>query len=343
MPMPNRTYSLSSSKYRFGFNTQEKDDEVYGEGNAIDFEARIYDSRIGRWFSTDPHKEYFPSLSPYHFGANSPIMVGDKDGNQNFVYIYIHPSVASIAKIDKQKLLAKVREVMLRVLVENPTLHAGLSFDFTDEAFNPSLLEQSDVLVHLTTPSDIYSTYPDPDFHPDENGYETQGQATHDGSIPAAVFPEHCKTLTYNGITPKYIVGPNYLDQIAYSIVHEAFHKLSFKYNAQTGNGDHDGGFMSSTSYNAASIESKGIKKSESSIFKLSEGRINFMNTNLGVYVGNGQIFRGFNKDNINKSESNKKTKSGGCSTSGGGGNSGGGKSSKKPPLLVPETKCKRM
>lgn len=34
-------------RYRFGFNGQEKDDETSGNGNSIDFEARIYDDRMG--------------------------------------------------------------------------------------------------------------------------------------------------------------------------------------------------------------------------------------------------------------------------------------------------------
>lgn len=32
----------------------EKDNEVKGSGNSLDFGARIYDSRLGKWLSTDP-------------------------------------------------------------------------------------------------------------------------------------------------------------------------------------------------------------------------------------------------------------------------------------------------
>ncbi|MFN9319174.1 MAG: hypothetical protein ACK58Q_01115, partial [Chitinophagales bacterium] len=45
MPMPNRQYSLSSSKYRFGFNGKENDPEAEGQQ---DYGMRIYDSRLGR-------------------------------------------------------------------------------------------------------------------------------------------------------------------------------------------------------------------------------------------------------------------------------------------------------
>ena len=46
--------SFSNEKYRWGFNGKETDNEVKGNGNSLDFGARIYDSRLGRWLSVDP-------------------------------------------------------------------------------------------------------------------------------------------------------------------------------------------------------------------------------------------------------------------------------------------------
>jgi hypothetical protein len=48
---------------------------VSGAGAVIDFGARIYDSRIGRFFSEDPVK--FHSWSPYQYDANCPIAIKD--------------------------------------------------------------------------------------------------------------------------------------------------------------------------------------------------------------------------------------------------------------------------
>ncbi|MFN6351201.1 MAG: RHS repeat-associated core domain-containing protein, partial [Chitinophagales bacterium] len=62
MPMPNRQYSLSSSKYRFGFNGKENDPEAEGQQ---DYGMRIYDSRLGRFKSTDPLTKSYPMLTPY--------------------------------------------------------------------------------------------------------------------------------------------------------------------------------------------------------------------------------------------------------------------------------------
>jgi len=67
--------------YRFTFNGMEKDDEVKGIGNSLDFGARIYDPRLGgRFFSLDPLQTKYPGISPYCFVANSPIAFVDPDG-----------------------------------------------------------------------------------------------------------------------------------------------------------------------------------------------------------------------------------------------------------------------
>jgi RHS repeat-associated protein len=66
--------------YSFRFNGKENDSETYGDGNALDFGARIYDSRLGRWMSLDPKFKMFTDLSPFCFGANSPIWINDIDG-----------------------------------------------------------------------------------------------------------------------------------------------------------------------------------------------------------------------------------------------------------------------
>jgi RHS repeat-associated protein len=71
---------VNSWGYRFGFNGQEKDDEIKGMGNSIHFEFREYDSRLGRFMSIDPLSSNYPWQSPYAFAANNPIMFVDIKG-----------------------------------------------------------------------------------------------------------------------------------------------------------------------------------------------------------------------------------------------------------------------
>src|SRR5690606_28578426 len=42
--IPQRRYN--PTEYRYGFNGMEKDDEIKGTGNSLDFGARIYDPRL---------------------------------------------------------------------------------------------------------------------------------------------------------------------------------------------------------------------------------------------------------------------------------------------------------
>ena len=86
MMMPERKYVATTSIYRYGFNGKENDTEVKGTGNTYDFCARILDTRLGRWLSTDPLQAKYPSLSPYNFTANNPVLNIDPDGKIIRVY-----------------------------------------------------------------------------------------------------------------------------------------------------------------------------------------------------------------------------------------------------------------
>lgn len=66
--------------YRYGFNGQEKTDEVSGSGNHIDFKYRGYDPRTGRFWSVDPMFKEFPFYSSYQFASNNPILAKDLEG-----------------------------------------------------------------------------------------------------------------------------------------------------------------------------------------------------------------------------------------------------------------------
>ena len=89
MQMPGRKYSAGSG-YRYGFNGKEKSDEISGEGNTYDFDARMYNSRIGRWFSTDAHPKAFSS--PYNYVQNNPVNRIDPDGNDDIHFYFVTTS-----------------------------------------------------------------------------------------------------------------------------------------------------------------------------------------------------------------------------------------------------------
>lgn len=87
------TRSYSSGAYRYGFQAQEKDDEIWGEGNGVYFKYRIHDARLGRFLSVDPLSSSFPWNSPYAFSENRVISAIELEGleahdlnNEEIVY-----------------------------------------------------------------------------------------------------------------------------------------------------------------------------------------------------------------------------------------------------------------
>ncbi len=71
-------------KYRYGFQGQEKDDEVKGDGNSVNYKYRMHDPRIGRFFAVDPLAPKYPHNSPYAFSENKVIAWGELEGLESF-------------------------------------------------------------------------------------------------------------------------------------------------------------------------------------------------------------------------------------------------------------------
>jgi RHS repeat-associated protein len=70
----------SSDLYRYGFQGQEKDDEIKGEGNSLNYTFRMHDPRIGRFFAVDPLFKEYAYNSPYAFSENRVIDLNELEG-----------------------------------------------------------------------------------------------------------------------------------------------------------------------------------------------------------------------------------------------------------------------
>jgi RHS repeat-associated protein len=83
MVEPGRKFVKGSSKYRYGFNGKENDNEVKGDGNQQDYGLRIYDPRLGKFLSADPLSSSFPWNSTYAYAEGNSINFIDLDGGEN--------------------------------------------------------------------------------------------------------------------------------------------------------------------------------------------------------------------------------------------------------------------
>jgi RHS repeat-associated protein len=83
LPTPSHTQQnrcFLSSAYRYAFQAQEKDDEIKGEGNSVNYTYRMHDTRLGRFFAIDPLTSKYPYLTPYQFSSNQPIHAVELEG-----------------------------------------------------------------------------------------------------------------------------------------------------------------------------------------------------------------------------------------------------------------------
>ena len=60
MQMQSRMGSVND--YRYGFQGQEKENGLYGNGNALAFDYRVEDSRLGRFLSVDQSFNEYPGF-----------------------------------------------------------------------------------------------------------------------------------------------------------------------------------------------------------------------------------------------------------------------------------------
>lgn len=107
--MTGRKFSAGNG-YRYGFNGKENDNEVKGDGNNLNFGARIYDARLGRWFNTDPQESNFPGWSTYSFTHNNPIYYIDPDGESPISIFAKLAAKAGLKKAAKEFVETQVKK-----------------------------------------------------------------------------------------------------------------------------------------------------------------------------------------------------------------------------------------
>jgi len=69
--------TIQGDFYRYGFQNQEKDDDIKGAGNSVNYRYRMHDPRVGRFFAVDPLENEYPYNSSYAFSENRVL-----DGNE---------------------------------------------------------------------------------------------------------------------------------------------------------------------------------------------------------------------------------------------------------------------
>ena len=99
---------------RYKFTAKELDNET----SYTYFGARYYDSELSVWLSVDPMSDKYPSLSPYIYSANNPIIYVDPDGHKIKLVNNYAGAMTNIAQIAATSL---GNQVMSQLIGRNET------------------------------------------------------------------------------------------------------------------------------------------------------------------------------------------------------------------------------
>ncbi|MBL7712365.1 MAG: RHS repeat protein, partial [Chitinophagaceae bacterium] len=133
--------------YRFGFNGQEKVNEIYGRGTHYDFGERYHDARTGRiGWAKDPLTNRFPSESPYSFAGNSPLFFVDKNGEYKVAaadearYFEKYPLVMKYLSTMIEKDISNSTKIKDGIMKVNPNVHTSTISGISKWGFGPEIV-----------------------------------------------------------------------------------------------------------------------------------------------------------------------------------------------------------
>jgi RHS repeat-associated protein len=85
--------------YRYGFQSQEIDGEIKGEGLSVNYKYRMHDPRLGRFFAVDPLADDYPYNSVYAFSENRVVDGVELEGREFFFPTFTTTPLLGVADV----------------------------------------------------------------------------------------------------------------------------------------------------------------------------------------------------------------------------------------------------
>ena len=90
------TYAQTTNRFKYN----GKEEQTTGNLQYLDYGARMYDSKIARWFVQDPLSEKYYAQSQYNYCVNNPVMFVDPDGKDvNLSYMTAKNHIEALDKL----------------------------------------------------------------------------------------------------------------------------------------------------------------------------------------------------------------------------------------------------
>jgi hypothetical protein len=144
--------------YRWGFQNQEMDNKIKGQGNSVDFKHRIHDPRLGRLLSVDLLSLEYPWNSTYAFSENRVIDGIDLEGAEFYkvsnkfsignLYIKSNNSLCIKARVFRAASFLEYSRIMNNK-AKNPGLfqYANAAQIFFDNIIVPAITRTSFIIL----------------------------------------------------------------------------------------------------------------------------------------------------------------------------------------------------
>jgi RHS repeat-associated protein len=154
----------NASNYRYGYNGKEQDDEVKGKGNQLDFGARAYDPRLGRFFALDPKTATYSDLSPYCYAGNTPIQAIDDNGEGPIIVIHSAGQSAKLKAAIQNGDTEKIKVLVLYGMLFNPVDDSGNSSDYMERMIKGNgsyegAMPRWGIIEDIGTTGDVYTRF----------------------------------------------------------------------------------------------------------------------------------------------------------------------------------------
>jgi RHS repeat-associated protein len=200
-----------NTSYSFTFNGKEADPELV-TGN-VDFGARIYDSRLGKWMSVDKRYTKYPDFTPYCFAGNNPIIYKDVEGND---IVFFNNEGVEVHRIESSTVFrtfvtvpdANTISIDFDAVANNvenepaQTGWMGAPMPGVIEGFEAPVYQQNDYLIAAETQTFNWTLMNDPGSLPTLPGNH---ELKDGGALPQSLDPTLVKAIEIqeSGSTPR--------------------------------------------------------------------------------------------------------------------------------------------